>query len=575
MIRRGEDVPANANLHADVCIVGAGAAGITLALELSRNAPHISVLVLEGGTDPVLNDRPPPDRVSRSQFLYEGELEGDLNTIRPQFLTQTRSRSFGGSTNCWGGRCRPLDEVDFQGHGVYEGWPISRSDLVPFYRRAQEICFLDRFEYDDPQYWAKRARASNVWLAPIPDQGKSEMRSVVFQNMREPRVCFFQDYRDELAASGSVTVVTNATLCAIVAGADEQGSAVDTARALRLGVLDVGTWKPAKEFTATARRFVLALGGIETVRALLTSRSENQPRGLGNNAGQLGRYFAVHPVVSDAARVTFGGSGWPKEVRDFYSIETRFPPETPGESVAPRVVPGQRVQSYEEEALAAIGCEPRRPDEAVYTRVWAALVPTVSALARTEAGNFRVILRGDLAGTNVDVNWEQTSEYENQVAPTTEKDVFGIPKVVIRWCLHERDEETYETALKLTEDKLREAGYLHPDGKFNKLFDIRDRNSWRLNLPNPGDHHMGGTRMSADAGAGVVNPDTRVHGMTNLYVASCSVWPSTGWANPTLTIVAIASRLAHHLIDLAGAAGSVPTHDVGIPSSEPARGEVA
>jgi choline dehydrogenase-like flavoprotein len=568
MIRDGEELSPGENLHADVCIVGAGAAGITLALEIARQAPGISVLVLEGGTDPRYNASPPPREVSPGQFLYEGRLEGDMTTLRPEFLTQTRSRSYGGSTNCWGGWCRPLEAVDFQGHGDYHPWPIPYEELTPFYGRAQGICSLDRFEYGT-EHWVKRSAGS---LAAIPDQEGDDLGSVVFQAIRDTRWSFFQDYRDELDAAPDVTVLTNANLTGIVAGAVEPGSRVDEVKALRLSTLDPQTGRPGRDFTATADRYVLALGGIETVRALLASVSPNQPRGLGNNTEQLGRFFNVHPVVTDAARVTFGRRGWPRPVRDFYATETLFPFEEPGQDDAPRAASGQEVQPYEGHGVSEKRFAGAQDDTNAYTRVWATLTPTPEALRRTEAGNFRVILRGDLTRATVDVNWEQVYDFDNQVALTDEKDVFGIPRVVLKWHIHRRDEDTYCTALELAEAKLRSAGYLEGGGSFQALFDIRDRATWKQDLPNPGDHHMGGTRMSAAPEGGVVDPDTRVHGMTNLFVSSCSVWPSAGWANPTLTIVAMASRLAHHLIGLAGAARSVPTHQATIPSPEPAPG---
>jgi choline dehydrogenase-like flavoprotein len=573
MIRNGEDLAPGTNLHADVCIVGAGAAGITLAIEIARQAPFISVLVLEGGTDPTRNGSPPPRETSQSQFLYRGELEGDLRTIRPQFLTQTRSRSYGGSTNCWGGWCRPLDAIDFKGHDDYTGWPITRGDLVPFYERAQDICFLDRFEYDDPQYWVDRARRAGTQLGTIPTAHGAEMRSVVIQAIRETRWSFFQDYHEELNASPNVTVAVNANLVEIVAEAAEPGSRTDRVRMLRLSSLDLASCRPGGEcrpgvpFTATAERYVLALGGIDTVRSLLAATTPNQRHGLGNNTEHLGRFFSVHPVVEKAARVTFGSSPWPKPVRDFYAMSTDFYPE--------RVGMQREVPSYEGHAVNDVRFAAPPADETPFTRVWATLTPTPEALASAGVGNFRVILRGDQQRADVDVNWEQVPDLANRVELTGERDVFGVPKVVLKWHIHERDEDTYRAALKMAETTLRNAGYLDGGGSFHPVFDIGDRDSWRVNLPNPGDHHLGGTRMSADPDAGVVDANALIHGMTNLYVSSCSMWPSGGWANPTLTIVAMASRLAHHLIGLAGAAGTLRTDEVTLPAPAPASGEAA
>jgi choline dehydrogenase-like flavoprotein len=573
MIRNGHDLEPGEQLNADVCIVGAGAAGITLALELSRQAPDLSVLLLDGGTQPGYNPDPPPREVSPGQFLYEGEMEGDMNTIRPRFLTQTRSRSYGGSTNCWGGWCRPLDAVDFRGHRGYRGWPITREELIPFYERAQGFCSLDRFEYDDPQYWVDRAARSGRRLGTIPDLPDDSVRTVCFQGIRDTRWSFFQDYHDELDAAPNVRVVVNASLIAIEAAGVRPGDPVDRVNRLRLRALDPDTGKPGVEFSATAGRFVLAMGGIETVRAMLLSPTANQPGGIGNNADLLGRFFNVHPVVSDAALVRFGrGTGWPAAVNAFYSSETRFYEEGQG---APRAEHHQEVQPYEGHAVNEKRFAGPQADPAAYTRVWATLTPTADALDRTGAGNFRLILRGGSTSTKVDVNWEQVSDPENRVVLGDRVDAFGLRVVDLRWRINPADQQTYAIALSLCEAKLRRAGYLDEGGSFQPLFDISDRGSWHENLPNPGDHHMGGTRMDDDPGQGVVDSDARVHGTHNLYVSSCSVWPSGGWANPTLTIVAMASRLASHLLAGTGAGHTLRIDEATLPDRAPAAEEAA
>lgn len=547
MIYQAHELAAESELQADICIVGAGAAGITIALELIRNAPNLQILLLEGGTQPIYNYTPPPREISPSQFLYRGILEGDMSTIRPAFLTQSRSRSYGGSTNCWGGWCHPLHEIDFAGHGAYAGWPISRDDLLPFYIKAQQICFLDQFVYDDPDYWIERGKRQNISLATIPSAAGDPLRSVVFQGIDDSRWSFFDNYRDELASAPNLKVVVNANLLRIETTPDGSN---DRVTRLHCASLDENQ-QPAQQFSVSATRHVLALGGIEIIRALLLSPSQNQPNGLGNNDDLLGRFFNVHPVVTDAALVRFGSSPWPTAVNTFYSQETLFTSEDEiALAFAPRLLT-RPVQPYEAHSssgrLGHLGmAQPQAGPN--YTRVWATLTPTDTILHNENIGNFRIILRGDQSSTKVDVNWEQTTEPNNRIVLADQTDIFGLPLVKLQWQLHERDLQTYNRALELTEAQLQSAGYLAEGGSFTRLFDINNRATWQENLPNPGDHHMGGTRMSLSPDQGVVRPDGRLHAVSNLYISSCSVFPSSGWANPTLTIIAMATRLANHLI---------------------------
>jgi hypothetical protein len=146
-------LPAGARVGADLCIVGAGAAGISIALQFVGRP--FKVVVLEGGgfkSDPA------------TQSLYSGEVVG-LPCVRPDL---SRSRFFGGSTNCWGGWCRPLDEFDMEVRSWVpdSGWPISRYELQPYYRRTHELLKLGPFEYTE-KHWGPKLANDSVEFFPI------------------------------------------------------------------------------------------------------------------------------------------------------------------------------------------------------------------------------------------------------------------------------------------------------------------------------------------------------------------------------------------------------------------------
>jgi choline dehydrogenase-like flavoprotein len=466
---------------------------------------------------------------------------GDMPLINNRFLTQSRYRALGGSTNCWGGWCAPLDQADFAGHGAFPAWPLGRGELDPFYARAQGICSLGPFQYD-PRYWIDR---SDGRLAEMPGDGGS-VRTASIQYPPGPWLRFATLYRAELQSARNLWVVLNSNVVSIDA---EQENGMDYIK-----TVSVQTLPQNKKFTVTARRFVVALGGIETVRALLNSPSATQREGLGNNHDQLGRYFNVHPLVTRAATASFGDPAWAKPVQDLFGN-----PEFPVDPSSPQPpVTGQEVPDYE---AHADGDQPEPgPEEARSVYVMGTLVPTADALAASPHGSFRVMLGGTPQSCNLNVCWEQVPARENRVTLSDSVDVFGKRRVLLEWKLSAADLATYDHALQETKERLTAAGYALT--AFTRTFDIHDRATWSGSLQ-AGEHHMGGTRMAQSPREGVVNADCRLHAVSNLYVSGPSNWPSSGWANPTLTIVAMAIRLADHLRALVAAEPAEAGEDTG------------
>src|SRR5512133_1486050 len=279
MLRDARSLANGDSLHADVCIIGAGAAGLTLAQELERHA--ITVLLLESG------QREPRHA---TQQLGDGVIAG-----RPYYpLDECRIRALGGTTVAWGGWCRPLDEIDFeQREWVPEsGWPFDKSHLTPYYARAQKVCRLGRYDYD----------ASPADRAALPWGSNENFQNTLF-HVRPSR--FSEAYGPMIERSQHVEVMLNATVLELKL--DATGETVIAANA---GTL----W--GSRFTVTASVFVLALGGIENARLLLSSRDAS-PGGIGNEHDLVGRYFADHlHVPLGLLRMNHG-------VPEFYRLRDR------------------------------------------------------------------------------------------------------------------------------------------------------------------------------------------------------------------------------------------------------------
>jgi choline dehydrogenase-like flavoprotein len=252
-------------LRTGICIIGAGAAGITLAREFARS--KLTVMLLESGGF---------RRDSKIQKLYKGECRGPILDAHPSYPSSSRVRYFGGTTNHWAGWCRPLDPLDFEERPWVpnSGWPITRSDLNPYYTRALDVIQIDPFD-DDP----------HERLAGESTLGDQYMDSPIVTRLFHfsPPTRFGETYRQELIDSPTTTVMIHANVLDIRSNAD--ASRVEHLEVARLD----GT-----RFTVESRYVVLAAGGIENARLLLSSDGV-QRNGLGNERGLVGRFFSDHP----------------------------------------------------------------------------------------------------------------------------------------------------------------------------------------------------------------------------------------------------------------------------------------
>jgi choline dehydrogenase-like flavoprotein len=249
----------NTTVTTDICIVGAGAAGITLAREFSGKS--FRVCLLESGGLEFENE---------TQSLYAGEIVG-LPYIP---LEIARLRYFGGTTNHWGGFCQPLDESDFESREwiPHSGWPFSKSHLDPFYERAQSILELGPFRYEAEAWETESDRR-------LPFMGQGVITKMV-QFSSPTR--FGRVYRNEIAQAENIRTYLHANVIEIEATKD-----VQAVTRLRVACLQ------GNRFWVSGKLFILAAGGIENARLLLLS-NKLQRGGLGNQNDLVGRFFMDH-----------------------------------------------------------------------------------------------------------------------------------------------------------------------------------------------------------------------------------------------------------------------------------------
>lgn len=556
------DVSAGTELETDVCIVGGGAAGITLARELIGRPLRIALLE-SGGTD----------LDPQTQALYEGPVVG-----LPYFpLDVPRLRYLGGTTNHWAGVCRPFDDDDFESRAwiPFSGWPLRKSDVDPFYRRALDVVQLGADVWD-AESWAEKDAVQPLPLIP----GRLDTR--IDQIVEPDRRSFRDLYQDELRSAANVIVYLHANATEV--RSDESGTRATQVRVATLG---------GNRFAMNAKTFVLAVGGIENARLLLASRAQH-PRGLGNQNDLVGRFFLEHPrfvagVVSPAdpnlsfafyrehrvgetiiaPRIAISRETQRSEaIADVQFLieavhqegfERAIGSDDVGSLIALRHLIGEDAIGDLGEHLANVVGDlmtwhqfaiPGAPIPVPYPEVVDELIRSTPR----ERRSFIPGLLGEVAAfvyTKIDgdvpvdsllitARFEPVPNPDSRVTLVEQRDDLGMPRAQLAWRLSDRDRHTVRRAMEVLGEEIGRAGI----GRLRILFE--EGSDWPADLFG-GYHLMGTTRMSDGPKHGVVDRDGRVHGMSNLYVAGSSVFPTAGSGNPTLLIVALALRLADHL----------------------------
>ena len=527
-------LPADETIHTEICIIGGGAAGITLAREFI-NQPHQVCLLESGGLD----------FDEATQSLYKGE-----NVGVPYFpLKESRARYLGGSTNLWGGWSRPLDDIDFEDRPwmPYSGWPIAKADLVPYYERAQRVCNLGPFEYDY-EYWKD---ALHQQQRQQPGFCGDRLVPCIWQIIPPTHVRFGQAYKAEIEQARNINAYLHANVVEI-----ETNDTAQVVTRVRVASLN------GQKFWVSAKVFILGVGGIENPRLLLAS-NKVQPNGLGNQHDLVGRFFMEHPyLISGKVRLsspaalytqknfrlgeTFMGTalGLSKTVQQreqVLNFGARLLPVQEEWVEAFNRLKSMNRQKQEHKAFPSLMEGRKFRSE---TSAMEDLGKVIANLDRVAARTYKKLFhkksfeQANFCDTHLIA--EQAPNPDSRVTLSNERDSLGLNRAQLDWRLSSIDKYTIARSQQIIAEEFEHSGL----GQFEiELTD--DDSSWQLLTGSY--HHMGTTRMSKNPRAGVVNEHCQVHGVSNLYIAGSSVFPTSGLSNPTLTIIALAVRLADHL----------------------------
>lgn len=526
MFQDANIIKRNDEVRADLCIIGAGAVGITLALALKDSG--LNIVLLETGD------------------FKEHDEARELSKIETTALPlsePSRARGFGGTTQVWAARFRPFDPDDFEKKDwvPHSGWPINFEDVRPYYQQAARLLDapqLEKFQTATLEHFLNKS--SHKLL------DDSAIQTTVFQWLKQEDWDWGKKYKAAFEARTDLRVVLKANVIGI--SINDSGNRVE-----RVLVKTVA----GNEFRVSARKFILAGGGLENARLLLMSRSTAHPNGLGNNQDVVGRFYMDHPKgvvgeikpfdrnlflpaywgTTENAQAVRGGIALAKEFRasnrilnSYCLLEPVFPwSYNPGlsafiafaQAVKRRKIPSDILVQYGRAMIdnrnAILGWVGSQIQKRIFNRQ--------ARIQKMTVWNFM----------------EQAPDPDNRVTLSGNLDRLGCPKIQLTWKIRDLDKLTMRTFHRVLKEELL---------KF-RIGELRspllDDTLTEWPIKNDASHHMGTTRMGNDPATSVVDLNCKVHGIENLYIGGSSVFPTVGYANPTFTIVALAVRLAEHI----------------------------
>ena len=500
-------------IEGDVCIVGAGAAGISMALEW-MDSGH-TVVLLEGGGfnyDPNMQD------------MYAGQSVGEHPYQVP--LLAARLHYFGGTTNHWAGWCAPMEPLNFEKRDwvPYSGWPFDKKHLDPFYARAHTHLELGPYQYDAAYYMAEMEE-----YEPLPfDESRVWTKMWQFS----PPTRFGTKYRQKIVDSENLHLYTYANVTQIEANESLQsvtGLTVKTSE--------------GKTHRVQARYYVLACGAIQNARLLLAS-NQQASEGLGNDNDLVGRFFMEHiemggaqlmleePEVLPMYGLQMGSNGVrvPRgELAISEAVQKEYQILNTTASLWGGSFPEEMTSFFQRFSEGRLRMREDQNKEQSPERRRPATPPPPPGARR----DYRLSTRA-----------EQAPNPDSRVVLSKEKDALGVPLADLHWQLTELDQRSIRMFFEIVGVEIGKTGR----GRVQLLDWLidGDDSDWPSFLSG-GFHHMGTTRMHGDPKQGVVDADAKVHGIENLYVAGASTFTTSGAPNPTLTLVALALRLSDHL----------------------------
>ena len=521
-----EDPSLPGEFRSEACVVGGGTAGILLAWSLARAG--VTVNLLEGGGLSL---------EERSQCLYEAETPGCPHAG----VRDGRFRTFGGASTRWGGGLLPYPEDVLHPPATLglPQWPLGLEEIEPYYEELQRIMGVALTPFSDELLRTFRAR--------VPFESPS-IRLRYCKTSPFDRRNLARTLGKECLGHRRVTVFTHCNVISV--NLEQNGGGVESVSAVNYGGVRT---------TFGADHFILATGTIEASRLLLASRDVCRT-GVGNERDQVGRYFHDHVSLRAALvdeehrermiqafapymrgrtlyKARLEASERTRQERGWLSVGAEFPIEEPEGSDEGRVLILLRaLQRGEMQRIVQ--------DELRYLPSTAVQIGRMVVAAKVKHRRY-VSSRARMV---VHVDVEQRPDPESRVRLSPERDAVGMPRAVLEWKISAEEQETLHCfALEL-----------------RRVFQQQGLASLRLKSESNGDealtmprrdafHMMGGLRMGTHPASSVVDGSLRVHGVRNLWVLSCAVFPTGGSSNPTFTMLALGLRMADQLAACRGA----------------------
>ena len=499
---------------ADVCIVGSGAAGLTLASHLRG----LRVLIVEAG-----GRRPGLDGLAgeAADWAFTG-------------FEQGRARAFGGATRLWAGQCIRLDPIDFERRDwvPYSGWPITADDLAPFYDRAEAFLGVA-----GAVYGASTWQSFGIGV-PCFDGADATPKFTVYM----PQPDFTKHVGHALVRRTGIDLLLHAAVTGLEL--NESGQQV-------AGVAIAG--KGGRTGRVRARSVVLCGGGIDNPRILLASDSV-MAGGVGNARGLVGRFFQDHPSGTTGLIATPACGVVQNQFRMLRKAGRRYWPKLALTEAAQRrghFLNANALMLYDYEdgsalarakaVLAAVALRDPARIAAGALRVVPHMPELVGRAVHTAATGKAPVFKPRRVMLKAHV--EQRPDPDNRITLSPERDRFGMRLPRLAWRVHAEELRTLRAVTEAVGQVFQRQGW----GEMQVApWLCEGTEAARPHLEDTY-HHHGTTRMATTPADGVVDPHCQVFGVENLYVAGSSVFPTSGYANPTLTIVALAIRLADTL----------------------------
>jgi choline dehydrogenase-like flavoprotein len=498
---------------ADICIVGSGAAGIVLAVDLVRRGK--SVLILEAGG---------PDIEEPSQEPYRSEIVG----LRHNGVHTGRFRTKGGTTTRWGGQILELDAIDFEQRPNIEGsgWPFPKSELTPYYERALGLEGIDGVTRQDAEVWRQIG---------LDKPRFADLESYVSRWCLEPN--FARLHRKTLEESPAVDLWLHANVVEPIL----EGNAMRGLRCRTLG---------GREAVFRANRFVFCLGAIESSRFFLQPWFDPLPW---NRSGLLGRHYQDHIDVNGATIKPVDDGLFHRYFDNVFSRGYKYHPKlrlSPSVQAAQGTLNIAATMNFVSDADEALGKIKTTAKNLLRGRVGDVTPPDFTfaianaPLLAKQTWRYSVQHRAynpPDAQIFLRLHCEQEPLGPSSITLSDQKDSLGQFRTRIDWKISESELATMRVYLDVARRALASVAIVVPDPG------LLSGDPAFLNRCDDSNHHMGGMRMSDDPSGGVVDSNLRLHALSNTYICSGAVFPTSGFSNPTHTLLALAVRLAEHL----------------------------